>query len=102
MHRRANVTPCPSHKERGQLGQLKGSLSIGRSGSRLWLRKQFGSTLPSGERGWGSVRCLRTGIYAKGLGTSLSNVDVDPLSKNPQLCGGFRKVQQLKRQKPRT
>ncbi|PMB09941.1 transposase, partial [Fischerella thermalis CCMEE 5328] len=38
--------------------------------------------------------------YAKGLGTSLSNADVDPLSKNPQLCGGFRKVQQLKRQKP--
>ncbi|WP_219725147.1 RNA-guided endonuclease InsQ/TnpB family protein [Fischerella thermalis] len=40
--------------------------------------------------------------YAKGLGTSLSNVDADPLSKNPQLCGGFRKVQQVKRQKPRT
>lgn len=40
--------------------------------------------------------------YAKGLGTSLSNADAEPLPKNPQHCGGFRKVQQLKRQKPRT
>jgi len=40
--------------------------------------------------------------YAKGLGTSLSNADAEPLSKNPQHCGGFRKVQQVKRQKPRT
>jgi putative transposase len=40
--------------------------------------------------------------YAKGLGTSLSNADAEPLSKNPQPCGGFRKVQQVKRQKPRT
>ncbi|MBD0385384.1 MAG: transposase [Nostoc sp. C3-bin3] len=38
--------------------------------------------------------------YAKGLGTSLSNADAEPLSKNPQHCGGFRKVQQVKRQKP--
>ncbi|HYX17346.1 MAG TPA: transposase [Nostoc sp.] len=37
--------------------------------------------------------------YAKGLGTSLSNADAEPLSKNPQHCGGFRKLQQLKRQK---
>ncbi|WP_219724612.1 hypothetical protein [Fischerella thermalis] len=27
---------------------------------------------------------------------------ISPFSKNPQPCGGFRKVQQLKRQKPRT
>jgi transposase len=40
--------------------------------------------------------------YAKGLGTSLSNVDAEPLSKAPQFCGGLRKVQQMKRQKPRT
>ncbi|MBC1237247.1 transposase [Nostoc punctiforme FACHB-252] len=40
--------------------------------------------------------------YAKGLGTSLSNADAKPLSKTPQHCGGFRKVQQVKRQKPRT
>ncbi|WP_242048230.1 transposase [Nostoc sp. FACHB-87] len=39
--------------------------------------------------------------YAKGLGTSLSNADAEPLSKNPQHCGGFRKVQQVKRLKPR-
>jgi putative transposase len=38
--------------------------------------------------------------YAKGLGTSLSNADAEPLSKSPQYCGGFRKVQQVKRQKP--
>jgi len=40
--------------------------------------------------------------YAKGLGTSLSNADAKPLSKTTQDCGSFRKVQQLKRQKPRT
>ncbi|AFY78577.1 transposase [Pleurocapsa sp. PCC 7327] len=39
--------------------------------------------------------------YALGLGTSLSNADAEPLSKTPQHCGGFRKVQQVKRQKPR-
>lgn len=38
----------------------------------------------------------------KGLGTSLSNADVEPLSKSTQHCGGFRKAQQMKRQKPRT
>lgn len=40
--------------------------------------------------------------YAKGLGTSLSNTDVEPLSKDTQNCGGFRKAQQMKCQKPRT
>ncbi|MBL1202914.1 MAG: transposase [Nostoc sp. GBBB01] len=40
--------------------------------------------------------------YAKGLGTSLSNADAEPLSETTQNCGSFRKVQQLKRQKPRT
>ncbi len=40
--------------------------------------------------------------YAQGVGTTLSNVDAKPLSKTPQNCGGFRQVQQLKRQKPQT
>jgi putative transposase len=40
--------------------------------------------------------------YALGLGTSLINADAKPLSKTTQNCGSFRKVQQLKRQKPRT
>jgi putative transposase len=40
--------------------------------------------------------------YARGLGTSLPNADAEPLSRSLQYCGGFRKVQQLKRQKPRT
>ena len=40
--------------------------------------------------------------YAMGLGTSLKNVDAEPLSKTPQDCGGFRKVQQMRRKKPRT
>ncbi|BAY64171.1 putative transposase IS891/IS1136/IS1341 family protein [Calothrix brevissima NIES-22] len=40
--------------------------------------------------------------YAKGLGTSLSNADAEPLSQTTHNCGSFRKVQQLKRQKPRT
>ncbi|BAZ67738.1 putative transposase IS891/IS1136/IS1341 family protein [Fischerella sp. NIES-4106] len=40
--------------------------------------------------------------YALGLGTSLINADAEPLSKTTQNCGSFRKVQQLKRQKPRT
>jgi putative transposase len=39
--------------------------------------------------------------YARGLGTSLPNADAEPLSKTTH-CGGFRQVQQLKRQKPRT
>jgi putative transposase len=40
--------------------------------------------------------------YARGLGTSLLNVDAEPLSTSPQFCGGFRQVVQMKRQKPRT
>ena len=40
--------------------------------------------------------------YAQALGTSVSNVDAEPLSKTTQYCGGFRQVQQMKRQKPRT
>ena len=40
--------------------------------------------------------------YAQGVGTTLSNVDVEPLSKTTRHCGGFRQVQQMKRQKPRT
>ncbi len=40
--------------------------------------------------------------HALGLGTSLINVDAEPLSKTTQNCGGFRKAQQMKRQKPRT
>ena len=40
--------------------------------------------------------------YAQGVGTTLSNVDAEPLSKTTRHCGGFRQVQQMKRQKPRT
>jgi len=40
--------------------------------------------------------------YALGLGTSLINADAEPMPKTTQDCGSFRKVQQLKRQKPRT
>jgi putative transposase len=40
--------------------------------------------------------------YALGLGTSLINADAEPMPKTTQNCGSFRKVQQLKRQKPRT
>ncbi|MEA5507406.1 transposase [Halotia wernerae UHCC 0503] len=40
--------------------------------------------------------------YALGLGTSLINADAEPLSKTTQHCGGFRQVQQVKRQKPCT
>lgn len=39
---------------------------------------------------------------AQGLGTSLSSVDAEPLSRTTQDCGGFRKVQQMRRKKPRT
>ncbi len=40
--------------------------------------------------------------YAQGVGTTHSNVDAEPLSKTTRHCGGFRQVQQMKRQKPRT
>jgi putative transposase len=40
--------------------------------------------------------------YARGLGTSLLNADDKPLSESTQFCGGFRKVSQMKRQKPQT
>lgn len=44
-----------------------------------------------------AIVCLN---YALGLGTSLKDVDAEPLSKSPKQCGGFRQVQQMKRQKP--
>ena len=40
--------------------------------------------------------------YARGLERASTNVDAEPLSITTQDCGGFRKVQQLKRKKPRT
>jgi putative transposase len=40
--------------------------------------------------------------YARGMERASTNADAEPLSKSPQFCGGFRQVQQLKRQKPRT
>ncbi len=44
-----------------------------------------------------AIVCLN---YALGAGTVLTDVDVEPLPKFPKRCGGFRQVQQLKRQKP--
>ena len=44
-----------------------------------------------------AIVCLN---YALGLGTSLTDVDVEPLPKSPKRCGGFKQVQQMKRQKP--
>lgn len=43
-----------------------------------------------------AIVCLN---YAMGLGTSLTDVDAEPLSKSLKKCGGFRQVQQMKRQK---
>lgn len=43
-----------------------------------------------------AVVCLN---YALGAGTVLIDVDVEPLPKFPKRCGGFRQVQQAKRQK---
>ncbi|WP_337885615.1 zinc ribbon domain-containing protein [Fischerella thermalis] len=40
--------------------------------------------------------------YARGMERASTNADAEPLSRTPQHCGGFRKVQQVKRQKPRT
>ena len=40
--------------------------------------------------------------YARGKELASTNVDAEPLPKTTQHCGGFRQVQQLKRQKPRT
>lgn len=44
-----------------------------------------------------AIVCLN---YALGAGTVLTDVDVEPLPKSPKRCGGFRQVQQMKRQKP--
>ncbi|HEY9607974.1 transposase [Allocoleopsis sp.] len=40
--------------------------------------------------------------YAKGLGTSLSDVEQKALAKAPHKCGGFSQLSAMKRQKPRT
>ncbi|WP_245602613.1 transposase [Gloeothece verrucosa] len=53
-----------------------------------------------GDRDVAAARVMLN--YArKGLGTSLSNADAESLPKTPQHCGGFRQIQQKKRQKPR-
>lgn len=46
-----------------------------------------------------AIVCLN---YARGLGTSLLDGDGLALPKSPQKCGGFRQLNQMKRQKPRT
>ncbi len=40
--------------------------------------------------------------YAKGLGTSLLDVEPKALAKTPKKCGGFSQLSAMKRQKPRT
>lgn len=40
--------------------------------------------------------------YAKGLGTSLLDVEPKALAKSPHICGGFSQLSAMKRQKPRT
>ena len=46
-----------------------------------------------------AIVCLN---YAKGLGTSLSDVEQKALAKTPKQCGGFSQLAAKKRQKPRT